>query len=157
MSKVTIIPDENGNVIRQSKNNPLYGHVRVQQERVVFNGNWLNRRVVSTLIQGKLEDLTLAFSNVKTLPGKIVVKESLTPFNESNPDRDLKIAGTTGIVCRVGDEPIYRTTIYTNDTSAEDVLVAHTNADEIRSANNTAVNEIISAEFVNVEDDSFEM
>ncbi len=36
MSKVNIQPDELGNVIRVSKNNPEYGHVRITQDRVVF-------------------------------------------------------------------------------------------------------------------------
>ena len=46
------------------------------------------------------------------LPGKIVVVESLTPFNPENPDRDLKIAGGTGVICRIDDQPIYRQTFY---------------------------------------------
>lgn len=150
MNKVTIIPDENGNVIRQSKNNPIYGHVRVQQERVMFSGSWLNRKVVTALIQGKIEDLeSYGIANLKTLPGRIVIKESLTPFNEANPDRDLKIAGSTGVVCRVDEQPIYRTTVYTTDANAEDVLIAHTNADEIREANGNTVSavEMVEDEF----------
>ena len=37
MSKVQIVPDELGNVVRQSKNNSEYGYVRLQQDRVTYS------------------------------------------------------------------------------------------------------------------------
>ena len=88
--KVQIVADDSGAVIRQSKNNPDYGHVRLVQERVTFgNAGWVKRNVVSTLLHGTIEDLQeTGIANQTTLPGKIVVKEQLTPFNEENPDRD---------------------------------------------------------------------
>jgi hypothetical protein len=58
--------------------------------------------------------------------------ESFQPFNQENPDRDLKIAGDTGVICRVDDEPIYRQTFYTTNENAVDELIMHTNANEIR-------------------------
>jgi hypothetical protein len=45
----------------------------------------------------------MGFYAGQELPGTIVIEESLTPFNKKAPERDLKIAGETGIVCRVGD------------------------------------------------------
>ena len=58
-SNVRISPDEQGNAIRVSKNNPEYAHMRITQERVDFTSNgWVNRKVFSTLIHGKTEDLT---------------------------------------------------------------------------------------------------
>jgi hypothetical protein len=56
----------------------------------------------------------------------------LSPFNPDNPDRDLKLAGETGVICRYDDQPIYRQTFFTPNMSAYDTLIAHTNADEIR-------------------------
>lgn len=137
---VQIIPDEMGNVIRVSKNNAEFGHIRLQQERVAFtNTGWVNRKTVSTLLHGKVEDLReMGLHNATTLPGKIVVTESLEPFNADDPDRDLKMAGSTGIVCCQDGQPIYRKTMYTTDTNLEDVLVAHNNGDDIRQANTKA-------------------
>ena len=137
--KVQIVADDSGAVIRQSKNNPDYGHVRLVQERVTFgNAGWVKRNVVSTLLHGTIEDLQeTGIANQTTLPGKIVVKEQLIPFNEENPDRDLKYAGDTGIICCAHGEPIYRKTFFTTDGNAEDIFVAHTNGDAIRDANGT--------------------
>jgi hypothetical protein len=136
-NKVQIVPDELGNVIRVSQNNDEFGHVRLEQERVTFgNTGWVNRKTVSTLLHGKVQDLRdMGIQNMTELSGKIVVRESLEPFNTNNPDRDLKIAGTTGIICCQDGQPIYRKTVFTADMNAEDVLVAHTNGDAIREAN----------------------
>lgn len=136
-TKVNIIADDMGNVIRQSSTNSEFAHVRLQQERVTFgNTGWVKKSVLSTLLHGKLEDLqSLGLENVKTLPGKIVVKESLEPFNNNDPDRDYKYAGETGIICCQEGQPIYRKTFYVSDITAEDVLVAHTNGQDIKEAN----------------------
>ena len=138
-NKVQINPDELGNVIRVSKNNEEYGHIRLTQERVSFgNTGWVNRKQLSTLLHGKVEDLReMGIQNMNELPGKIVVRESLEPFSETNPDRDLKIAGSTGIICCQDGQPIYRKTMYVADLNAEDVFVAHNNGDAIREANGT--------------------
>jgi hypothetical protein len=135
-SSVKVVADDQGNVIGISKNNPEYGYVRIQQEAMAFNQQgWVSRSVRSTLIKGKVEDLVLCdFSENQELPGKIVIKESLVPFNSSNPDRDLKIAGNSGVICRVDDEPIYRQSFYTTDENAVDDLIQHTNSEEIKQA-----------------------
>lgn len=138
-NKVQINPDEMGNVIRVSKNNSEFGHIRLTQERVSFgNTGWVNRKQLSTLLHGKVEDLReMGIQNMKELPGKIVVRESLEPFSSTDPDRDLKIAGDTGIICCQDGQPIYRKTMYVADLKAQDVLVAHNNGDAIREANGT--------------------
>ncbi|NBU05095.1 MAG: hypothetical protein EBT39_01900 [Sphingobacteriia bacterium] len=136
-TKVNIIADDMGNVIRQSSTNSEFGHVRLQQERVTFgNTGWVKKSVLSTLLHGKLEDLqSLGLENITSLPGKIVVKESLEPFNNTDPDRDYKYAGDTGIICCQDGQPIYRKTFYVSDNTAEDVLIAHTNGQDIKEAN----------------------
>ena len=63
-----------------------------------------------------------------------MIKESLTPFNTKKPESDLKIAGTTGVVCKVNGQPIYRKTIYTDIPTVKEELIAHDNVDEIRGA-----------------------
>jgi hypothetical protein len=136
-SKVNIVADDMGNVIRQSSTSSEYGFVRLQQDRVTFGNNgWVKKSNISTLLHGKLEDLqSLGLDTMATIPGRIVIKEQLTPFNQNNPDRDLKYAGDTGIICCVDGEPIYRKTFYVADAASQDVLVAHNNSDAIKEAN----------------------
>lgn len=134
MGKVKVTGDKNGNIIRQSPNNPEYGVIRLEQETIQIDHNgWLKAVTRSALLKGKMDDLAAAGYTVNTqLPGKIVVVESLEPFNAENPDRDLKIAGSTGIICRIDDQPIYRQSFYTTDMNASDYLIAHNNSYEIK-------------------------
>lgn len=165
-TKVQIIPDEMGNNIRMSKTNPEFGHVRVVQKRITMGtNNWVKKSELSTLIHGTIEDLQEAgYNEMSELNGKIVVKESLEPFSKNDPDRDLKIAGETGIICCYHGQPIYRKTFFTYDPNAEDETIAHTNGDAIREANsNFAPNAIskdvfkeIAREVESVEDDIIE-
>jgi hypothetical protein len=138
--QVIILADDMGNVIRQSNNNSEYGYIRLQQDRVTFgNGGWVKRSKVSTLLHGKLEDLqSLDFKANSELAGKIIIKEQLEPFNSNDPDRDYKYAGDTGIICCVDGQPIYRKTFFVADTTAQDVLLAHTNGEDIKDANGTS-------------------
>ena len=54
----------------------------------------------------------------------------------SDPDRDLKVAGETGIICCTADgEPIYRTTFYDVTGEQADTFIPHANGDAIRQAN----------------------
>jgi hypothetical protein len=144
-SKVRVTADINGNVIGVSQNNPEYGYVRVEQSVTQINeAGWLKPVKRSALIKGKVEDLAQSgFVEGHELSGKIIVKESLTPFNVENPDRDLKIAGSTGVVCRIDDQPIYRQTFYTSNQEAYDDLIMHDNTVEIREVQ-VAQKEIVS-------------
>jgi len=136
-SKVKVIAiNETGSVINQSTTNPEYGHIRLEQSRTMVDDNgFLRRKVVSTLLHGTMDELqATGFYAGQELPGNIVIKESLEPFNAKNPERDLKIAGETGIICKVGDSPIYRKTVYSSASNAEDTLVQHDNVAELRAA-----------------------
>jgi len=166
-SPVTVLADDNGMVIRQSKNNPEYGFVVLQQTRTMIQSNpanvknvgWLKTQKMTTLLKGKMEELKMfGFTKGMELPGKIVVKESTTPFSEENPDQHLKIAGDTGIVCCIHGEPIYRITYYTADASEQDEFVQHNNVDAIRSANGvTSNNNKISASATATIQEAFEL
>jgi hypothetical protein len=136
-SKVKVVADATtGAVINLSPNNENYGYIRVEQSRTVIDDNgFLRRKVVSTLVPGVLSELQEeGFYKGQELAGKIIIKESLTPFNEKQPEKDLKIAGDTGIVCKFEGSPIYRKTQYTLASNAEDVLIKHDNVDELRTA-----------------------
>tara|TARA_R110001606_G_scaffold64741_2_gene150278 strand:- start:131 stop:796 length:666 start_codon:yes stop_codon:yes gene_type:complete len=130
--QIQIIADDNGNKIRVSANNPEYAHVRLVQEKIwIAPSGWVRKRNMSALLHGKLEDLKdLGINKMKYLPGQIVITES----HQGN-DRDLKHAGDTGVICRVDDQPIYRVTEYDASNTKSDLLIAHTNGDEIREAN----------------------
>ena len=136
-SKVKVVADATtGAVIVQSQNNPDYGYVRLEQVRTLVDDNgFLKRKVISTLLQGEMGVLLASdFYNGQELPGTICIVESLEPFNKKNPERDLKIAGETGIVCTFGGNPIYRKTKYATSVNSEDQLIQHDNVDELRAA-----------------------
>ena len=136
MNKVRITADLNGNVVTISEKNPEFAHIRVVQDSFMFDENgWLRSRQLSALIHAETNVLLgLNYQPDQELPGNIIVKESLTPFQANDSDRDLKYAGKTGVLCRVDDQPIYRKTFYTENQSASHELIQHTNSDEIRAA-----------------------
>ena len=139
-NQVEVLADDMGNVVRLSKNNPEYSFIRLGYKSVsIVKGGWVKERNLTTLIMGTTENLTSYAKNLgKTLPGKIIAIESLEPFNNTNPDRDLKYAGDTGIICCQDGQPIYRKTEYTYDVEAQDILIEHTNGDAIRAANESS-------------------
>lgn len=134
MKKVTVTADPSGQAVVASQNNPEYGYVRVAQTRnIVDERGWLKNKPVAALILGSTADLKETYSANQELDGKIIIKESLTPFNKKNPEKDLKVAGDTEITCMVGDKPIYRKAFYSQDANAQDVLIQHTNVAAIKA------------------------
>ncbi len=141
MSKVKVVADEFGSVVSISPNNPDYGYIRVEQDCPVFNSKgWFDFKKRCAIIPGKTEELKRAvhagfFKAGNELPGKIVVKEQLEPLMESNPDFGLKRAGANGPVLLFEDQMIYRRAFYTENLNETDVLIQHTNIEEVRTAN----------------------
>jgi hypothetical protein len=132
---VTVTANDAGQVVNISKNNPEYGYIRVSQSRTTMEGGWVRNRNISALIAGKVSELkALGLTNGAALPGKIVVCESLTPFNESDPEKDYKVAGDTGIICSFEGTPICRKTMYTDAIEATDTLIEHDNREAIQTA-----------------------
>jgi hypothetical protein len=158
MSTVKIVADELGNVIRLSTKNPEFGFIRMtQKRRIIGANNFVNTKNLSTLIHGKLEDLEdTGLQHTKEINGKIYIIEQTEPFNETDPDVDLKMAGTTGIICATSDgEPIYRKTFYSEDESVADKLIPHGNGAAIREANGTSAKimaEVTATKQVDLED-----
>ena len=133
-NSVYVVGDENGGVINVSANNPEYGWVVLRQNKMSINNGWLQNKSVSTIVMGTVTNLeAMNYVAGEVLDGKIIVEERTTPF--SSEDRDLKIAGDTGIVCSVGGKPIYRKTFYTTNMNLTDTLIPHDNGDAIRAAN----------------------
>lgn len=139
-----IVTAVSGNVVIPSKNNAKWGHIRVEQHRIIIDERGFGRmKPVSALIPGLIKDLKrFGWFEGQELMGTIVFKEQLTPFNKKEPQRDYKIAGKTGIVCCIDGSPIYRKTFYSPNPNAQDVFIldalgnpmSHTNGDEIRLA-----------------------
>jgi hypothetical protein len=136
IESVKVVGDDHGNVIVKSVNNPEYGYIKIEQEAPTFKQGWLNFNRRVAIIKGKVKDLQkLNYQIGSELPGKIVIVESLRPFS-NEADRDFKIAGATGVICRVDDEPIYRQTFYTQNLNEPDIFIQHTNTDEIKDVFN---------------------
>lgn len=136
-SKVKVVANATtGAVVNISENNPEYGYVRLEQTKPIVDDNgFLKPRTISTLLQGATADLQgMSFFAGQELEGKIQIKEQLEPFNTKNPERDLKKAGDTGIICSQESNPIYRKTVYDMSDSKKDTFVQHDNVAELRAA-----------------------
>jgi len=136
-SKVIVTADPTTNaVINVSQNKPEWGYIRVQQVKTMIDDNgFLKRKPISAIVPALLTDLKESgFFAGQQLDGKIIVEESLEPFNDKTPERDLKIAGETGIVCTVSGQPIYRRTKFSFDGNVSDTLIKHDNVEQLRAA-----------------------
>ena len=158
---VEIVPNDLGAKIRVSANNPEYAHVLLKQQKTVISPNgWVNSKTLHALLHGKVESIRdIGIATLDTLPGQIVVKEQLTPFNVDNPEADYKYAGDSGIVCCQHGEPIYRKCFYDPTMLDTDILVAHTNTEDIRNAmlpEGTSDEDIIASMVSNVTEDTEE-
>ena len=155
------MPDENGNIIRQTKN-PDYGYVIVAQEstKLALNGSttWIRKITKKARIMGEIDALkSQGYTKSKKLEGNIVIKEQLTPFDENDPERTIKRAGADGpILCNADGEPIHRITFYDETGLIADELIAHANGAAVREAyQNSGAEQIVKDEFQ--QEDSLEI
>jgi len=129
--KVTTCRNESTDLIGISPNNSDYGFIRIESADIaqIGAGGWINTNRRTTLIKGKLADLTswVKANGIKVgseLPGKIIIKEQTLPFYEG---QEPKRAGKDGEVLHTDGEPIYRQTEFTLDMNALDVVIKHDN------------------------------
>jgi len=133
---VVVTADEAGIVITQSRKNPEWGFVRLEQIKEVYENGFYRARPVSALIHGKIAELKEGgFEKDEILNGNILVTESLTPFNEDNPDRDIKISGKNGIPCTFDGHYIYSKTEFTQKMNQVDTFIQHDNGEAIKRHN----------------------
>ena len=132
-TNVIVTGDEIGNTIIKSSN-PEYGHIRLEQSRMVVDTNgFASVKKVSALLLGTIVDLMhFDLKLGQSLEGRIMIKEALYPFNKREPERDLKIAGDSGIICSVNGKSIYRKAIFSMVSTIEDVLIEHDNGSEMQ-------------------------
>lgn len=141
-SKVVVKADEQNNVVISSQTNSEWGHIRVQQDVVAIDSNgFARRKTLSALIPGLVADLkSFGWKKDQEIDGKIIIKESLEPFNTKEPERDYKIAGKSAIVCCLDGQPIYRKSFYTlNNNAVDSDPIEHNNGDAIKAAYSTKV------------------
>lgn len=129
--KVTTCRNESNDLIGISPNNSDYGFIRIESADAanIGPGGWVNTNRRTTLIKGKLTDLTQWVKNngIKIgteLNGKIVITEQTIPFYEG---QEPKRAGADGEILHKDGEPIYRQTEFTMDMNATDILIKHDN------------------------------
>lgn len=135
-TKVKVLGTD-GNAIVVSKNNKEYGHIRLQQNRLMVDEitGFARPKPVYALMPGTVADLRLfGWAPGQDVDGCLFVKEQTEPFNEKDPDRDLKVAGETNIICMLGEKKIYRKVFYSTNPDAQDTLLEHTNTEEIKEA-----------------------
>lgn len=127
MSKVIVTANLDGRVIVPTGES--FGYARVEQTTDTFTDRgFAVKKTVSALVFGKLDVLkSLGWHDGQELEGKIVIKESFTPFNKKNPEKDLKLAGKSNIPCTKGGRNIYRRAVYIPDVNAVDDLIKHDN------------------------------
>lgn len=140
---VSVIANKSGNVLTVSPKNPEYGWLAVESVQPSFNEQGfmrLGKRVA--FISGTVNELSQYAEQYGLvpgveLPGKIVIRESLEPQNATDATIGVKYpsasAKVVGLPCMVDDQPVYRKSFYTTNLELEDVLVQHTNGDDIRA------------------------
>ena len=133
-TKVKVTADELGNVITPTAN-PEIGYIKLEQKSNIINGNWIKNQRKTCLIFGKFEELQdFGFKKDDELDGNIIIEESFIPFNENNAEKEMKMAGSTGIPCLLDGQPIYRRQRYTTNLNETDILIQHNNVAEIKEA-----------------------
>lgn len=133
-TKVKVTADELGNVIAPTVN-PEIGYIKLEQNTNIINGNWIKNQRKTCLIFGKFEELKeFGFKKDDELDGNIIIEESFIPFNENNAEKEMKMAGNSGIPCLVDGQPIYRRQRYTTNLNETDILIQHNNVAEIKEA-----------------------
>jgi hypothetical protein len=123
------------------KHNKQYGFIRVQSTIVDMSGPVARVKTISALKSilesdyNKAKDILIEGT---VLPGKIIVKETTTA---GLPGYQPKMAGSdsNAVPCLLGGAQIYRTTEFTSDVNASDVLVAHDNIEAIRNTQKEAL------------------
>jgi hypothetical protein len=153
--RVKVCCDDNGDVIIQSKKNPDWGHIVVEQYRMeIDKGGFAKRVKYRALIPGKITDLKhFDWKADQEIDGIIIFKESLTPFNPKEPDYDVKVAGSSGVVCTLEGQIIYRKMFYSLHPGAKNIAIQHDNEEEIKSAYDEIKSHLAAEESQNLSDE----
>jgi len=84
-TKVIVLADDATKSVINLSKNPEFGYIRVKQTRFLTDEKtgFLTARPITALVTAPIDDLKeAAFYEGQELKGKIVIEESLTPFNK---------------------------------------------------------------------------
>lgn len=127
-SNVKVEANQQGELISKSPNNPKWGWIRVTQDRHMLQEDTgiIHMINVSALVMGTLSDLKkLRWKIDQTLPGTIYIKDSMKPFRYDSPEKDLKVAGKSYVICTVNGQFIYRKYLYSINPMTPDIIIEH--------------------------------
>lgn len=145
-----------GNVVSPYAGNPEFGYIVLKSTETVFQNGWMQEKARTTIMRGKTEQLSKAFSAGQELVGKIVVTECTednipaqlaTQLNknlsfEEQIEPFLKRAGSEDAPLLMSeDRRILRFTEYDPSGKAQDIRVQHDNTAEVVAYNATAKSE----------------
>ena len=125
-------PDMNGNGIRKAKGENDY--IRLGSIVLGDNLRAVPRYTNTFQPTQSLENLMklLRAKEGSKITGKLIRVDSMTPFRRTNPELDIKWADkAAGIACMVDDKHIYSRTEHVMATSKEDIVISHTNREQI--------------------------
>ena len=123
------------------KDGKQYGFIRVEQTTVDMSQQVLTprtRSAIKSISQESFEKTKDFFREGTEISGTIVRKETIDVNIHKNGEKSgysPKRAGSEedAPVCRVGNSIVYQATELVDDVNAPDVLVQHTNIEEIKA------------------------
>jgi hypothetical protein len=134
---ITPIVDKQTGIPKTDNAGNELGSIRVEQETNMLNGSFLNNRRRVAFIGGTIAALEalVAKYNIKagmTLPGKIVIKESLEPMYNNQPAKmNPATQQPVGVTVDNKFYPVYMQMNYVEDPSIADKLIR--SADDVIS------------------------
>jgi hypothetical protein len=154
MSKVTIAPSKEGNLVTAYEGNAEFGYLILAQTKSLFVNGWLREVTNRTIMKGAVSALQSFVQANPTLEvgGQLCVKEykedevpastAQQHFDKSLPyeeqiDGYIKRAGNDGPALMSGGKRILRFTVWDQAGTDTDITVSHENVDEIKAFNAT--------------------
>ena len=152
MSKVTIAPTKEGNLVTAYAGNQEFGYMVLAQTKSSFQNGWLKETTNRSIMKGTVLALTgFVKSNPSLeLPGNIIVEEFLEDsvpenisamhFDKSLPREEqianyIKRAGKDGPALMKEDKRILRFTTWDQTSESYDKIIPHDNVAEINAYN----------------------
>lgn len=133
-NKVIVVPTENGKHICTAPNSKHFILLKQTVNDINIDGDPYEHEVF-TRIFGDLDYLnSLNWKPNQELPGQLIILESLSPINEEDSDFELKIADSSGVICKIKNQSIFRNILYTLDFSKTHHFLEHDNHEEIFNA-----------------------
>ena len=132
MKKVLIRANEKGSIYNETKTKGLF-FVHLTSSEIKLSNNFLKKVTLHCNVFANLDLLKETFAaDATSIPGKLYIVESFT-----GDDDNIKRAGSDGpelLGLHPNGEhlPIYRKIFYDATGTKKDVLIPHTNVDEIK-------------------------